>query len=275
MVKIKISSIVNAKFFLLVYILIILWWFSIFLRDIHETTENYLFSLIYSILPLGGGIIGFANARHWGGFASSIGRAVFFISGGIFAWGIGNLIFGFYNLVLGVPIPYPSLADAAFFLLYPLSAIGVISFFRPTGALFALKRISGKFLLLIIPVFFIFLSYYLLFIVARGGEITYDGGLLKLFLDIAYPVGDVIVITLASILYSLSFKYLGGTFRKPVIFIIIGFISTYIADFLFSYTTTVGTYFVGKWVDIFYPTAFLFIALGLSLLNPKSLDRDK
>lgn len=273
MVKIKISSIANVKFFLIVYVLVILWWFSIFLRGIQETTENYLFSLIYSILPLGGGVIGFINARHWGGFASSIGRAVLFISGGIFAWGIGNLIFGFYNLILAVPIPYPSLADAAFILLYPLSAIGVISFFRATGALFALKRISGKFLLLIIPIFFIFLSYYLLFIVARGGEITYDGGLLKLFLDIAFPIGDVIVITLATILYSLSFKYLGGTFRKPIIFIIMGFISTYIADFLFSYTTTVDTYFVGKWVDIFYPTAFLFIGLGLSLLSPKYLDK--
>lgn len=145
MVKIKISSIANVKFFLLVYVLVILWWFSIFLRGIQETTENYLFSLIYSILPLGGGIIGFINARHWGSFASSTGRAVLFISGGIFAWGIGNLIFGYYNLILGVPIPYPSFADAAFFLLYPLSAIGVISFFRATGALFALKRLSEKF----------------------------------------------------------------------------------------------------------------------------------
>lgn len=271
--KIKISSIVNIKILLLVYVLVILWWFSIFLRGIQETTENYLFSLIYSILPLGGGIIGFTNARHWGGFASSTGRAVLFISGGVFAWGIGNIIFGYYNLILGVPIPYPSIADAAFFLLYPLSAIGVISFFRATGASFGLRHLSGKFLLLIIPAFFISLSYYLLFIVARGGIITYDGDLLKLFLDIAFPIGDVIVITFASILYSLSFKYLGGTFRKPIIFIIIGFISTYIADFLFSYTTTVGTYFVGKWVDIFYPTAFLFIALGLVLLNPKFLER--
>lgn len=271
--KIKTSSIANVL--IIVYGLVILWWFSIFLRGIQETTENYLFSLIYSILPLGGGIIGFINARHWGSFTSSTGRAVLFISGGIFAWGIGNLIFGFYNLILGVPIPYPSIADAGFFLLYPLSAIGVLSFFRATGASFALKKMSGKFLLLIIPAFFIFLSYYLLFIVARAGIITYDGGLLKLFLDIAYPVGDVVVITFASILYGLSFKYLGGTFRKPVIFIIIGFISTYIADFLFSYTTTVGTYYVGKWVDIFYPTAFLLIALGLSLLNPKFLDRDK
>lgn len=272
--KIKTFSISNVKIFLLVYVLVILWWLSIFLRGIQETTENYLFSLIYSVLPLGGGIIGFINARRWGGFASSMGRAILFVSGGIFAWGIGNLIFGYYNLILGVPIPYPSIADAAFFLLYPLSAVGVISFFRPTGALFALKRLSGKVVLLIVPIFFIFLSYYLLFIVARNGIVAYDEGLLKLFLDIAYPVGDVVVITFASILYSLSYKYLGGTFRKPITLIIIGFISTYIADFLFSYTTTVGTYFVGMWVDIFYPTAFLFIALGLILLSPKFLDRE-
>lgn len=269
--KIKIFSITNTKILLLIYVFVMLWWFSIFSRGIHGTTENYSFSLLYSVMPLGWGIIGFMNARRWGGFASSIGRGVLFISGGLFAWGIGNLIFGYYNLVLRIPVPYPSLADAGFILIYPLSAIGVLSFFRATGASFALKHMSGKFLLFIIPILFIFLSYYLLVTVARGNSVTSGGGLLKVFLDIAYPIGDVIVITFAFILYSLSFKYLGGTFRKPIIFIIIGFISTYIADFLFSYTTTVGTYFVGKWVDIFYPAAFLFIGLGLSLLSPKYL----
>ncbi len=254
-----------------IYALVILWWISIFFRDIHETTENYLFSLLYSIIPLGWGIVGFINAKRWGGFASSMGRVAVFISAGLFAWGIGNLIFGYYNLVLQVPVPYPSLADIGFVLIYPLSAIGVIYLFRVTGATFGLRHQFGRIFLFIIPVFLVFLSYYLLFIVARGGSLDTSGGLLKLVLDIAYPVGDVIIITLAAIVYSLSIKYLGGFFKKPILIILFGFVFMYIADFLFSYTTTVGTYFVGKWVDIFYPTAFLLISLGLSMLNPKLL----
>lgn len=222
-------------------------------------------------MPLGWGIVGFLNAKRWGGFKSSLGRGVLFIAAGQFAWGIGNIIFGYYNLILKVPVPYPSYADCGFILLYPLSTIGVLSFFRATGASFGLRHKFGKLFLFILPILFMFLSYYLLVTVARGGSITSGGGLLKVFLDVAYPIGDVVVVTFATIIYLLSFKYLGGTFRKPIILIIIGFISTYIADFLFSYTTTVDTYFVGKWVDIFYPTAFLFIGLGLGLLNPKYL----
>lgn len=251
--------------------MVILWWFSISLRGIQGTTENYMFSFAYSIMPLGWGIMGFLNAKKWGGFKSYVGRATMFLSGGLFAWGIGNLIFGYYNLVLQIPVPYPSLADLGFVLIYPLSAIGVFFLFKVTGASFGLRGQFGKLSLFCIPVFLIFLSYYLLFIVARGGYLDTSGGLLKLILDIAYPIGDVIVITLAAIVYGLSLKYLGGIFKKPIILILFGFVFTYIADFLFSYTTTVGTYFVGKWVDIFYPTAFLFIGLGLSLLNPRLL----
>lgn len=256
---------------ILIYVFVIVWWFLIHLRGIQETNENYAFSLVYSIMPLGWGLLGFLNARRWGGLKSSMGRAMMFLSAGLFAWGVGNLIFAYYNLVLQVAVPYPSLADAGFFLLYPLSAIGIMNFFRVTGASFALRKMSGKTALLIIPLSLIFLSYYLLFVVARGGVITYEGDVLKLVLDIAFPVGDVVVVTLAAVVYWLSYKYLGGKFRKPIVFIIVGFISTYFADFLFSYTTTTETYFVGKWVDLFYPTAFLFISLGLSLLDPRSL----
>ena len=267
----KSKLILSAFILVIIYSLVMVWWFTIFLRGIKGTNENYLFSLLYSVMPLGWGIIGVINAMRWGGVKSFLGRGILFIALGLFAWGVGNLIFGYYNLIQKIPIPYPSPADAAFILLYPLSAIGVLWFFKPTGASYGLRHMSGKLLLLIIPLFFIFLSYYLLVYVARAGSITSGGHLLKVFLDIAYPVGDVVVVTLATIVYSLSFRYLGGAFRKPITFIIIGFISTYVADFLFSYTTTVNTYFVGMWVDIFYPTAFLFIGLGLSLLHPKYL----
>ncbi len=260
---------IDSLFLIGIYALVIAWWITIYARGIEGTSENYLFSLLYSGMPLGWGIIGFMRSRSWGGFSSSMGRAVFFLSAGIFAWGIGNLIFGYYNLILKVEIPYPSLADMGFVLLYPLSAIGVLYLSRATGALSKLRSLTGKVILLIIPVCMMFLSYYLLVTIARDGVITkHAGDLLKVILDVAYPIGDVITITLASIVYALSFRQLGGVFRTPVILILLSFVSFYFADFLFSYTTTVGTYFVGKWVDIFYPTAFVLIGLGLSLLSP-------
>ena len=131
-------STIYTKILAFIYAFVILWWLFIFFRGIKETPINYAFSLFYSILPLGGGIVGLLNARHWGGFASSVGRAIISLSIGIFAWGIGNLIFAYYNLILNVPIPYPSVAAAGFILIYPFSAIGMIYLFKATGVSFAL-----------------------------------------------------------------------------------------------------------------------------------------
>lgn len=263
------------KALIFIFFLVIAWWFSIFLRGIHEETENYLFSLAYSIMPLGSGILGYINSNHWGGLKSSIGRGVFFVSTGLIAWGIGNIIFGYYNLVLNISIPSPSFADFGFLLLYPLSAIGIGFFSKATGASIAIKSRLGKILLFIIPLLSLSTSYYLLFIVARGGVIDTSQGFLVSLVNILYPIGDVAVITMTVLVYVLSLKYLGGYFKKSMLCILIGLLFVYIADFLFLYTVTDNTYYVGKWVDIFYPTAFLFIALGLSLLNPKFLDRGK
>ena len=256
-----------------IYVALAVWWFTIYFRGLQETTENYLFSLIYSIMPLGWGLLGFVYARRWGGFASQMGRAVAFLSIGLFAWGIGNVIYGYYNLVLHVPVPYPSLADLGFSLLYPFSALGVASLFGVTGARFALRHTSGKAGLLLIPLFFVGLSYYLLFIVARGGVITYEGDMLKLFLDVAYPVGDLVVITLAAVVYALSYYYLGGMFRKPVVIILVAFTLSYITDFAFAYTTTTGTFFVGNWVELLFATTFFLISYGLTCLNPHIVTR--
>ncbi len=256
-----------------IYVFLVLWWLTIYYRGLQETTENYLFSLIYTVMPLGWGILGLSNARIWGGFQSYMGRAILFFSGGLCAWGIGNLIYAYYNLVLKIPVPYPSIADAGFFLLYPFSAVGVVYLYRITGASLALRSTWGKLGLLVIPFFLVALSYYLLLIVARGGVITYDQDLLKLILDVVYPVGDVVVITLAAVVYTLSYGYLGGSFRKPIVIILIAFTFAYVTDFAFSYTTTTGTFFVANWVDLLYATTFFLISLGLNSLDIKVISR--
>lgn len=254
-----------------IYVFLALWWFSIFFRGIHETDENYTFSLLYGLMPLSIGIFGLFIAHRWGGFKSAMGRALGFLSAGQFAWGVGNLIFSYYQLVLHVPVPYPGPADTGYFLMYPLSAIGVFFLFRVTGATAGLKSTSGKVSFLLLPLFFVGLSYYLLYTIARGGAITYEGDLLKFILDIGYPIGDVVVVTLSSMIYWLSRDYLGGIFRKPIILMLFGFVLAYVADFSFSYTTTVGTFFTANWVDLLYTTTFFIIAMGLILLDPRSL----
>lgn len=191
--KIRFFSTIYTKILLTIFIVVILWQLLMIFTKIKETFLNFTFSLFYSIIPLGGSVLGFLNSHRWGGFSSSVGRGMFFLSAGIFAWGIGNLIFAYYNLVLHIAIPYPSFADVFFVLIYPSSLIGMTYFFKATGTLFAVRRISKKFALFIIPLMIGLLSFYFLFSIARGGKVTYDGDLLKLVLDVAFPVGSALL----------------------------------------------------------------------------------
>lgn len=254
------------------YLVLVVWWVTISFRGIQETNENFLYSLLYGFIPLAWGVYGVRLARLWGGMKSSMGRSVMFLSAGMLAWAIGNLIWGYYNLILKVAVPYPSIADGIFILSFPLWAIGISFFSRATGMYFSLRRMRGKLILFVIPLAAIALSYYLLFIVARGAQIDFEGGLIKLFLDIAFPVWDVIILTLSVLVYGLSFQYLGGRYKLPIIITLIGFGLNYIVDFSFSYTTTLETFFVGSWVDLLFASAMFVIALGITSLDPRLLN---
>ena len=51
----------DRKVLIIFYVLVVVWMFSIFARNIRETPENYSFSLLYSAIPLIWGIVGFLN----------------------------------------------------------------------------------------------------------------------------------------------------------------------------------------------------------------------
>lgn len=235
--------------------------------------QNYLYQFGLGLIPLLGGITGMLNSRRWGFLSSEVGRATFFISAGLTAWGIGQMFWSvYYNILLQIEIPYPSLADVGYVSALPLWIYGIIKFSRATGARASIKKLSGKLILFTIPVLAIIFSYYLLIVIARQGVIDFNEGALKLFFDLTYPLGDLVILTVALLIYGLSFNYLGGRFKLPVITIIGGFILMYFTDFTFSYVTTIGTYFDGHWVDLMFPSALALVAFGI---NNFSLSSDK
>lgn len=262
----------SSKVLTFFYIGLLVWWLTISARGISETTENYLYSFVYGFIPLIWGLIGLRNSFLWGSFRSLMGKSITFLSLGLLAWAIGNIIWAYYNLILKIPVPYPSPADFVFIQSFPLWAIGIFFLSRVTGMVFSLRRVKGRIFLFVLPIVAIAVSYYLLFMVARGGVVDTEGGTLKLFLDIAFPVWDVIILTLALLVFGLSFKYLGGRFKWPIIILLFGFGVNYTADFSFSYTTTLETFFVGNWVDLLFATAMFLLSFGINNLDPSKLD---
>lgn len=256
-----------SKVLIIFYGVLVIWWMYIWREGLQDETSNYLFGAAFSIMPLVAGIVGIKISARWGYMRSYVGKFIIFLSLGLITWAVGTLIFAYYNFFLDVEVPYPSIADAAYIVSWPLWALAMVNLSYATGMKFKLRQLTGKLLLFAIPLSVALISYYLLFIVARGGVMDYEGGLLKLFFDFAYPIGDVLILTLSLLLFGLSFNYLGGTFKLPIMFVLFGFVLNYIADFSFSYTTTVETFYVASWVDLLFTTTMFILSLGLSFFS--------
>ncbi|MDQ3099657.1 MAG: hypothetical protein M3Q44_07985 [bacterium] len=248
------------------YIIIVTWWFVLYVQGIKFSPINYWYQFAFGLIPLIGGITGMIRAHEWGLFKSKVGIALACISAGLITWGIGQMFWSiYYNVILGIEVPYPSLADIGYILSWPLWSIGIIHLARATGAHVSLKSMMGKLLLFIVPIIFIALSYYLLIVVARDGTITdLSESYAKIFFDLAYPIGDVVILTLAVLIFGLSINYLGGKYRISILTLLLGFVINYIVDFAFSYTTTQETYYNGHWVDLLFPTAMMLIAVAVN-----------
>lgn len=242
-------------------VFLIIFWIFLFFSGSTTGFYNYLYSFLFGLIPLVGGAVAMINSKVWGGLKSSVGNAVFFIGLGLFFWGCGETIWSYYNFFLGIPAPYPSLADIGFAPSIFFYGLGAVYLASATGAKFGLRNPLGKIFLVLAPILSFAVSYYVLFVVARGGVLIPEGETpLKTVLDIAYPFGDFLALTLAVIISGLSFRYFGGRYIFDIISILLGLLVMFIADSVFSYTTTAGTYFNGNFGD-------LLLTLGLFLLT--------
>jgi len=242
----------------------ILAWILLHISGLKTSNWNLLYGLSYGFIPLFGGFVGVLLAKPWGGLKSVIGRAMIFVSVGSISWGIGSCIWSYYNFFLHVGVPYPSIADVGYILAIPFWCLGMVNLSIATGVKFALRRTLGKIFIFLIPMSIIALSYYILVIIARGGVLSdtlHD--YLKLFFDLAYPIGDVLIVTFALVIFGLSFSYFSGRYRLAIVILLAGYVFMYMADFLFSYTTTLNTYFNGDWPDLFFPIALSLMIVGV------------
>lgn len=241
--------------------LLFIFWILLYLNGSKEGFYNYLYSFLFGLIPLTSGSVAMVKSRLWGGFGSAVGKAVFFIGLGLFCWGVGEAIWSYYNFFLHVPAPYPSLADIGFAPSIFFYGLGAIFLSKATGAKYGLRNKVAKVFVILAPVVLLAISYYLLIVVARGGTLVPEGeDSLKAFFDIVYPLGDFLSLVISVIISGLSFKYFGGKYLFDIISILLGLAVMTFADAVFSYTTTIQTYYNGNWGD-------LMLTIGLFLLS--------
>lgn len=250
------------------YFMVVLLW--VFLQTSGRTGENvdnlnYWYSFLFGLIPLVGGLTGMLKSRIWGGLKSVLGKAIFFFSLGLFLWGFGEAIWSYYNFFMAEPAPYPSIADIGFAPSIFFWILGTWYLARASGAMHAFKNSrAAQMLSVVISVALAGLAYHMLVNVARAGVLVPEGETaIKTVLDIAYPLGDFLALIFASVVFTLSHKYLGGIYRPAIASMLIGLAIMYFGDFSFSYATTDGTFYNGNFGDLLLASGNFFMTFGI------------
>ena len=244
-------------------------WVILFASGVKGGFYNNLWGFLLAPMPLIGGIVAVTRARQWGGFRSTMGKAIFFLGLGAFSWGAGEMMWSYYNFFLSVPVPYPSLADIAYVPSVFFYALGTVYFSQATGFTLAIKKTHAKIFAIMAFIITLLASYYVLIVIARNGVLISPGETpIKVIFDIAYPLGYFVGLMIAIIASGLTFRYLKGRHKTGTVALLLGFVASFISDSLFSYTTATNTYYNGSPVDLlFMINTFLFTFAVLGFYN--------
>ncbi len=260
------SVVMNApqKFTVASLIALFVFWILLFISGTTSGFFNYLYSFLFGLIPLIGGTLAMFSAKRWGGLKAAIGKSIFFIGLGLLLWGSGETIWSYYNFFLSEPAPYPSLADIGFAPSIFFYGLGAIYLSKATGAKYGLRNGYAKLFAVVAPIVIFAISYYVLVTIARGGVLVPEGETtLKIILDIAYPLGDFLAFAIAAVVSGLSFKYMGGRYTLDVVAILLGLFVMFVADSIFSYTTTTGTFYNGSFGDLMLTFGLFLLTFGV------------
>lgn len=253
----------EAKLLIVLFTFLTAWCIFLNLTGLKNPSDNYLFGASYGVIALVGGILGMHISREWGFPRSIMGKSIFFLSLGLLTQEFGQLVFSYYNIFLHVEVPYPSLADLGFFGTIPLYILGVFYLIKASGAQFTMEKVSGKLQVILVPLVMLAVSY---FFFLQGHDWN-DATPLQIFLDLGYPLGQSIFVSMALLVYTLSKNFLGGIMRTKILILLLALIAQYIADFNFLYQNSRGTWENAGYGDYLYLVAYFLMAMGILALQ--------
>jgi len=183
-------------------------------------------------------------------------RAWWVLAGACGSWAAGQMVWSWYELVLGREVPFPSFADLGYLGMYPLALVALI-LLRGDSAR-AVSRVRAVLDGLIVGGSVLFAGW----AVAIGRVLDQPTvGVAQRVLAVLYPVGDVVLCTAALTLPARS-----GILRsRTVALVLAGIVGLGVSDLMFTYLTSSGSYATGNVVDAGWFTGFTLIGLAAAL----------
>jgi len=173
----------------------------------------------------------------------------------VFLWFLGETVWMIYEVVLNVPIPYPSIADVFYLAGYFPGFVGIaqfVRFFRGviTKARLLVATLAG---LLVLATTGILLIQPIL--AAPSDRVT------EAF-DLAYPILDAALLTFTIMMGAVLER---GILGKPYPWIALGLALSTAADIGFSLGTLSGWYYSGDPIELLWLFGYISMALGFNI----------
>ena len=177
-----------------------------------------------------------------------------FLGLGILSWALGQMVFTYYEWVLGRPPPLPSIADVGYLSVYPFLLLGILLLparpipvaSRTRIALDGLMTMTGA----------VTFSWYFILgpVMQQGSETT-----LAKAVSSAYPLAGMVLIACLIILASRPGQH---SLRPAVRLLALGLTLIVIADSNFAYWSLHDAYATGTLPDVGWSLGYMLVALG-------------
>ncbi len=166
-------------------------------------------------------------------------------SAALVSWTVGEVWFAAFH-----PESYPSMADLGYLGFYPLTYIGIVLLLRSRA-----RSIAGTLWLDGVTAS--------LAVAALGAAVLVElvlestaGSTSTVATNLAYPLGDLLLLSAVFGVFSLT-RWRPG---QRWLLLGLGVLSTALADAIYLFQSSAGTYVEGSWVDMLLPGATLLVA---------------
>jgi PAS domain S-box-containing protein len=173
---------------------------------------------------------------------------------GILSWSLGQMIFTYYEWVLGRPPPLPSIADVGYLSVYPFLLLGILLLPARPIAVASRTRIALDGLMTMTAA--VTFSWYFILgpVMQQGSETT-----LAKAVSSAYPLAGMVLIACLIILASRPGEH---SLRPAVRLLALGLSLIVIADSNFAYWSLHDAYATGTLPDVGWSLGYMLVALG-------------
>ena len=227
------------------------------------STAQTLSNVGLALVALTAGLAALGRARH---SADADRRFWLLLGAAVLSWSAGQMVWTWYESVLGQEVPFPSPADLGYLGLPPLAAAALLSL--PLAAQTLAGRIRTLLDGLMVAASLLLCSWILVLgPVFRAGA----DGLAAQAISLAYPISDVVVITI--VVYTwLRSRHLAR--RLPVSLPLVGsgLLAFAVADSGFAYQATQGLYSSGSAIDLGWFFGFVLMLLAALRRQPPAAE---